>query len=119
MSTYFAIADSGDVRFEQLELRLAHRHEVRPNVLRRDFFGRLDLEAKRVAIERERRRQILHRDADAIEDSRRFCARIRLCAHPRAAAGGRRVWIDPARRDAIDDGPPARPGAARRARDDP
>ena len=53
--------------FEELELGFANRHEVRPDALRHDLFRRLDLEAQRVAIERERRRQILHRNPDVIE----------------------------------------------------
>ena len=53
---------------EQLELRFPHRHQVRADVLRRDLFGRFDLETERVAIKRERHRQILHRDTDVIEN---------------------------------------------------
>src|SRR5882762_2789128 len=45
--------------FEQLQLRLAHRYEMRPHALRRDLLRRLDLEAERVAVERERRREVL------------------------------------------------------------
>ena len=41
-------------RFEQLERRLADRDEMRAHALRRDFLRRLDLEAERIAIERER-----------------------------------------------------------------
>ena len=48
----------GRRRLEQLEARLADRHEMRAHALRRHLFGRLDLEAERVAIERERRRQV-------------------------------------------------------------
>ena len=58
----------GRRRLEQLELRLADRHEVRAHALRRDLFRRFDLEPERVAIERERRGEIRDRDADVIED---------------------------------------------------
>ena len=37
------------------------------DALRRDVFGRFDLETERVAIERERRREVPYRDADVIE----------------------------------------------------
>ena len=42
---------------------------MRAHPLRRDFLGRFDLEAQGVAIERQRRPQILHGDPDVIEDS--------------------------------------------------
>ncbi len=42
---------------------------MRADALRRDVFGRFDLETERVAIERERRREVLYRDADVIENS--------------------------------------------------
>ena len=56
-------------RHEQLETRLSDRHEVRPHLLARHLLGRFDLEPERVAIEPERGFEILHRDADVIEDS--------------------------------------------------
>ena len=40
---------------------------MRADALRRDVLGRLDLETERVAIERERRREVAHCDADVIE----------------------------------------------------
>src|SRR5438093_1530645 len=49
--------------------RIASRHEAGAHVLRRNVLWRFDLEAERVAIEGERRLQILHRDADVIEDN--------------------------------------------------
>ena len=58
----------GRRRLEQLELRFPDGHEVRADALRRHFFRRLDLEAERVAIERQRGRQVLHRDPDVIQD---------------------------------------------------
>ena len=54
---------------EQLERGLARRDEVRAHALRRDLFGRLDLEPERVAVERQRRVEVRHRDADVIERS--------------------------------------------------
>jgi len=62
----------GSGRLEQFEAGLADRHEMRAHVLRRDVLGRLDLEPERVAVERGRGRQILHRDADVIEDRLHF-----------------------------------------------
>ena len=56
-------------RFEELELGLANRYEMRADVLRHDLFRRLDLEAKRVAIKRKRGLEILDRNADVIEES--------------------------------------------------
>ena len=58
----------GRGRLEQLQLRFADRQKVGADALRGDLFGRFDLEPKRVAVERERRRQVAHRDADVIED---------------------------------------------------
>ena len=57
----------GRRRFEQLERRLADRNEVRAHPLRRHLLGRLDLEPERVAIERQRRVEVLDRNADVIE----------------------------------------------------
>ena len=56
-------------RHEQLETRLSDRHEARLHLLARHLLGRFDLEPERVAIEPERGFEILHRDADVIEDS--------------------------------------------------
>ena len=58
----------GRGRLEQLELRFPDRDEVRANALRGHLFGRFDLQAERVPVERERGLEILHRDADVIED---------------------------------------------------
>ena len=44
------------------------RNEMRAHALRRDLFGRLDLEAERIAIERQRRAEIFDGDADVVED---------------------------------------------------
>ena len=54
-------------RLEQLQRRFPGRDEVRPHPLRRDVLGRLDLEAERVAIEREGLVQVRDGDADVIE----------------------------------------------------
>jgi hypothetical protein len=59
----------GRGRFEQLELGVADGNEMRAHALRADLFRRFDLEAERVAVERERCRQIGDRDADVIEHS--------------------------------------------------
>ena len=71
-SMYFAIGESGDGRFEKLEAGFADRDEVRAHLLRRDVFGRFDVQAERVAIERERGVEILHRDPDVIENGFHF-----------------------------------------------
>ena len=55
-------------RLEQLERWTRQPEEMRADTLRRHLLGRFDLQPERVAIERERRRQIRHRDADVIED---------------------------------------------------
>ena len=92
----------GRGRFEQFQLGLADRQEMRAHALRGDLFGRFDLEAERVAIERERRREILHRDADVIEDSLHGfepCESLGLEQASFAAVYG----IDLARGDAVDD----------------
>src|SRR5205814_1429914 len=60
-------------RLEQLEARLTHREKVRPDALRRDLFSRFDVEAERIAVERQRRPEILHRDADMIENGSHAC----------------------------------------------
>ena len=57
----------GAGRLEQLELRFPNRHEVRPHVLTRHFLRRFNLQPQRIAIERERRGQILYSDADVIK----------------------------------------------------
>ena len=67
-STYFAIGESGAVASSSSSFGVADRQEMRAHALRRDLLGRLDLEPERVAIERERRRQILDGDADVIEN---------------------------------------------------
>ena len=48
----------GRGRLEQLERRLADRHEMGAHPLRGDLLGRLDLEAERVAVERQRRLEV-------------------------------------------------------------
>ena len=68
LSTYFAIGESGAVASSSSSFDSPDRHEMRAHALRRHLLGRLDLEAERVAIERQRGRQILDRDADVIED---------------------------------------------------
>jgi hypothetical protein len=45
---------------------------VSPNALRWHVLRSLDLEAQRIAIERERRLEIAHRDPDMIEDGFHF-----------------------------------------------
>ena len=70
-STYFAIARIRRGRLEQLrDSDLADRHGMKCARTRCDahLFRRLDLEAERVAIERQRRAEIVHGDADVIED---------------------------------------------------
>ena len=59
---------SGAVASSSSSLDCPDRHEVRAHALRRHLFGRLDLEAERVAIERQRRGQVLHGDADVVQD---------------------------------------------------
>ena len=56
-ATNLAIGESSAVGFEQFDAALAGRDEVRAHALRRHLLGRLDLEAERVAIERERVRR--------------------------------------------------------------
>ena len=68
LSTYFAIGESGAVASSSSSFDFTDRHEVRAHTLRRHLFGRLDVEAERIAIERQRRGEILHRDADVVED---------------------------------------------------
>ena len=53
-ATYFAIGESSAVASSSSMRRLARRNEMRAHALRRHLLGRLDLEAQRVAIERER-----------------------------------------------------------------
>ena len=57
----------GGGRLEQFEVRLPDVDELRTDALRRHLLGCFDLEAKRVAIERECGRQILHRDTDMVQ----------------------------------------------------
>ena len=59
----------GRRRDEQLETRVPDRDEARPHLLARHVLGRLDLQPERVAIEPERGVQVLHRDANVIENS--------------------------------------------------
>ena len=54
-------------RFQQLEARLPRRHEMHPHTLGGDLLGRFHFQAQRVAIERQRRVEILHGDADVVE----------------------------------------------------
>ena len=56
---------------------------MRAHALRRHLFGRLDLEAERVAVERQRRREIRDRDADVIEN-RLSCRASRSSSRPSA-----------------------------------
>ena len=63
----FAIGESGGRRLEQFERRLADRHEVRPDALRGHLLGRLDVQAERVAVERQGLREVAHGDADVIQ----------------------------------------------------
>ena len=99
-----AIARVRRRRLEQFERRLAHRDEVRAHPLRGDFLGRLDLEAERVAIERERRVEVLHGDADVIE--RTFMSVAAAGRRDRSArsrmSAAAEYGIDLARRDALD-----------------
>jgi hypothetical protein len=53
---------------EELESRVAGANETGAHVLRRDLLGRFDIEAERITIEGQRRRQIGDRDADVIEN---------------------------------------------------
>jgi hypothetical protein len=55
--------------FEQLERRVSHRQEMRPHMLGFDIFRSVDIEAKTIAKERERRPNIAYRDPDVVEDS--------------------------------------------------
>src|SRR6185503_16313389 len=59
----------GRGRLEQFDGGLTGRDEVRPDALGVDLLGHLDLEAERVAEERERLVEVLNRDADVVEDS--------------------------------------------------
>src|SRR5438552_14948053 len=74
VQSWTALVDiPGDCRFrgsrlEQLELRLPDGDEMRAHALTRHLLGWFDLQAQRVAVERQRRGQILNRDADVIED---------------------------------------------------
>src|SRR5437588_1454593 len=73
------VSRDGGIRsgcFQQLERRAAHRYEMRAHALRLDCLGRVDLEAKRVAVERERRLQVLDGNADVIENGFHLDARF-------------------------------------------
>ena len=117
----------GRGRFEQLEAGFADRHEVRAHALRWHLFRRFDLQAERVAVERERGVEILHRDADVIEDGFHTSTagtpcptpsarRIGLQTGPHRQRVGSGVRIELARGDAHRRPPPVRPAPARPAR---
>ena len=55
-------------RLQKLEARVAHGHEAGAHSLRDDVLGRLDLEAERIAIERQRGVQVAHGDADMVQN---------------------------------------------------
>jgi hypothetical protein len=46
---------------------------VRPDTLRQDLLARVDLQSERIAIERQRAFEILHGDADVIEERLHPC----------------------------------------------
>ena len=73
---------------EQFETGFAHRDEVCAHALRSDLFWRLDLEAQRVPIERQRRRQIFHGNPDVIQD----------CLHVSDGPQQRQIFITKTRR---------------------
>ena len=53
---------------EQLERRVSDRHEMGAHALRRDVLDAFDLEAERVAVERQCRLDVSDGDADVIEN---------------------------------------------------
>ena len=55
-------------RLQQLERRRPRGHELRADALRGHVFSRPDVQPQRIAKERQRRLQVLHRDADMIQD---------------------------------------------------
>src|SRR5689334_16567692 len=55
-------------RLKELERRWACRNELRPDALRRDVFGSLDVQPERVAEERQRRLEIGDGNADVIQN---------------------------------------------------
>ena len=54
-------------RFQQFETRVAGMDEVRPHTLRGHLFGTIQLQAKCVMEEGQRRPEVGHGDADVIE----------------------------------------------------
>ena len=96
-----AIGDSGAVASSSSRLALADRHEVRPHLLARHLLGRLDLEPERVAIERERGLEILHGDADVIENGFHHEGPSARVSPSASKLVRRRVRIDLARGDPI------------------
>jgi hypothetical protein len=54
---------------EQLESGFSNRYEMRPNVLRSNFFGRIDFQAEAIAEKGEGRSQIAHSNPDMVENS--------------------------------------------------
>lgn len=54
---------------EQLEGGFSNRHEMRPNVLRSNFFGRIDFQAEAIAEKSEGRSQIAYSNPDMVENS--------------------------------------------------
>jgi len=72
--------------FEELDAHPTGRHEMRADALDRHVLGRFDLEAERVAIERERSAQILDGDAHMIEDDFHRVPSSARASSPDAAA---------------------------------
>ena len=66
-------------RFQQFEGRPAGGNEMRADFLGRDVFWRLDVEAQRVAIERQRLVEVRDGNADVVESCFHSC-RFRLQA---------------------------------------
>src|SRR5438105_6067181 len=59
----------GRRRLQQFQTRLPCRDEMGANTLRRDLLRHFDVEAERIAIERQRGVEIFDGDADVVEDS--------------------------------------------------
>ena len=100
---------------------------MRPHLLARHLLGRLDLESERVAIEPQRRFEILHRDADVVENSLHITNES-ANYEPTSSHRGqterqqlvrRRIRIDLARGDALHHRRRARRASASRAPGDP